>query len=264
MYLFSELQFIPLLLLFLLWSVGGWLMTLRWFDLEPYERGFIGFGMGMVVANWLGNFTARVLSMSIAFWAAAFLTLVLLWRYKDLREEQWFQAALVASAIPSLLSIFVEYSDNAGITATTRLLSNMFFMCRILAVPLVWLWLQDQAEWKRGITYAPGVVAMLGGVLLSAIEWIAIPRPVYGEFVSDMHVRFYEEYWDHLSPPSDLVFDPSPSRAPTLFDRQANSTIHWGVQQPCVNVLKTVEGAKLSHGELIPDFRRLADISGCK
>ena len=40
MYLFSELQIIPLLFLFLLWGTGGWLMTLRWFDLEPHERGF--------------------------------------------------------------------------------------------------------------------------------------------------------------------------------------------------------------------------------
>src|SRR6186713_2285834 len=75
MYLFNELQIIPLLLLLLLWGLGGWLMTLRWFDLELHERGFLGFGMGLVIANWLGNFTARYLPMSIAFWVAAFLTL---------------------------------------------------------------------------------------------------------------------------------------------------------------------------------------------
>ena len=231
------------------------------------------------------------------------LPLILIWGYKALREEQWFQAALVASAIPSLFSIFVQYSGNAGITATTRLLSNMFFLCRVLAVPLVWLWLQNKPDWMRGVTYALGAAALLGGVVLFAIELIAIPRPVYGEFVSDMDARFYEEYWDRLSPPSAWVLDPMSSRAPTLFGRQANSIVHWGVhqpeylallenpdpyklnsagyryvyadkeywklfaaqlEQPCVEVLKTVEGAKLSHGEFIPDFRRLADISQCK
>lgn len=231
------------------------------------------------------------------------LPLTLLWGYKVLREEQWFQAAFVASAIPSLLSIFVQYSGNAGITATTRLLSNLFLVCRVLAVPLVWLWLQNQAEWKRGVVYALGVAAMLGGLVLFAIELIAIPRPVYGVFVSDMDARFYEEYWDRLSPSSAWVFDPSSSRGPTVFGRQANSIVHWGVHQPeylalvenpdpyklnaagysyvyadkdywkfysaqldqsCVNVLRTVEGAKLSHGDFIPDFRQLADISECK
>jgi hypothetical protein len=230
------------------------------------------------------------------------LPLVLLWGYKALRDEQWLQAVLVASAIPSLLSIFVEYSGNAGITATTRLLSNMFFVCRVLAVPLVWLWLQDKAGWKRDIVYALGAATMLGGIVLFAIELIAIPRPVYGVFVSDMDARVYEEYWDRL-PPTAWVFDPFSSRGPTIFGRQANSIIHWGVhqpeylalvdnpepyqlhaagysyiyadkdywklyaaqlEQPCVNILRTVEGAKLSHDVFVPDFRQLADISGCK
>jgi hypothetical protein len=231
------------------------------------------------------------------------LPFIFRWGYQALHEEEWIQAALVASAFPSLLSIFVEYSGNAGITATTRLLSNMFFVCKVLAVPLVWLWLQNKAEWQRGLTYGLAAIAMLGGLLLFAIELIAIPRPVYGPFLSDMDARFYEEYWDRLSPPSAWVFDPVASRAPTLFARQANSILHWGVSQPeylalwenpdpyrlnaagydylyadkefwkvnsaqldqpCVNILKTVEGAKLSHGELIPDFRQLADISECK
>ncbi|HLO17031.1 MAG TPA: hypothetical protein VK206_19515, partial [Anaerolineales bacterium] len=76
MYLFSEFQIVPLLLLFLVWGVGGWLMTVRWFDLEPQERGLVGFGMGMMIANWMGNFLARLLPMSIAFWCAALLTLI--------------------------------------------------------------------------------------------------------------------------------------------------------------------------------------------
>src|SRR5512144_745896 len=77
MYLFNELQLLPLILLFLLWGVGGWLMTLRWFDLEPHARGLIGFGLGLVVANWLGNFLVRFLPMPAAFWLAAILTLAL-------------------------------------------------------------------------------------------------------------------------------------------------------------------------------------------
>jgi hypothetical protein len=231
------------------------------------------------------------------------LPLILIWGYNALCKERWLQAALVASAIPSLLSIFVQYSGNAGLTATTRLLSNTFFVCKVLAVPLVWLWLQNKAEWQKGLAYGLAAIAMLGGLLLFAIELIAIPRPVYGPFLSEMDARFYEEYWDRLSPPSAWVFDPVASRAPTLFARQANSILHWGVyqpeylalwenpdpyqlnaagydyvyadkefwkvyaaqlDQPCVKVLKTVEGSKLSHGELIPDFRRLVDISECK
>jgi hypothetical protein len=231
------------------------------------------------------------------------LPLALLWGYKALRAERWFQAALVASAIPSLLSVFVEYSGNAGVTATTRLLSNLFLVCKILAVPLVWLWLQDQAEWKRITAYGLGAMAVLGGLLLFALQLIAIPRPVYTEFITDMDARFYERYWDRLTPASAWVIDPLSSRAQTVFGRQAASMINWGVntpeylallenpdpyelnaagygyvyadkaywkqhdallEQPCVQILETVEGVERARGGLAPDFRRLADISACK
>jgi hypothetical protein len=231
------------------------------------------------------------------------LPLVLIWGYKAFREEKWFQAALVASAIPSLLSIFIEYAGNAGITATTRLLSNLFFVCKIFAVPLFWLWLQNQSEWKHYFAYGLGTTTVLAGFVLFAIQLIVIPRPVYTYFLTDMDARFYEDYWNRLMPPSAWVLDPDASRAPTLFGRQADSLINWGViapeyfalledpdpirskaagylyvyadkdywklhevqlNQPCVKVLKTVEGVKVAHGGLVPDFRRLADISECK
>jgi hypothetical protein len=44
-----------LLVFLLLLGVGGWLLTLRWFDLETHERSLIGFGIGLVIANWLGH-----------------------------------------------------------------------------------------------------------------------------------------------------------------------------------------------------------------
>ncbi|HLO16410.1 MAG TPA: hypothetical protein VK206_16380, partial [Anaerolineales bacterium] len=231
------------------------------------------------------------------------LPLVLIWGYKALREERWFQAALIASAIPSLFSVFIEYSGNAGITATTRLLSNLFFVCKILAVPLFWLWLQSQAEWKRNTIYGLGAMSILAGVMLFAIELIVIPRPVYSDFITDMDARFYKDYWNRLSPASAWILDPDSARAQTIFGRQADSLINWGVNtpeylallenpdpyrwnaagyhyvyadkdywkqyasqldQPCVRILKTVEGVKQLHGGSVPDFRQLADISQCK
>src|SRR5690349_25069006 len=90
MYLFSELQVIPLLFLFLLWGLGGWLMTLRWFDLEPHERGFVGFGLGLAVANWTSNVVVRVLPMPGAFWVAALLTLGLGFFSAWPLQREWF------------------------------------------------------------------------------------------------------------------------------------------------------------------------------
>ncbi|HSL28727.1 MAG TPA: hypothetical protein VK900_05955, partial [Anaerolineales bacterium] len=231
------------------------------------------------------------------------LPLVLLWGYKAFHEEQWFQAALVASTIPSLFSVLIEYSGNAGVTATTRLLSNLFFVCKVLAVPLVWSWLQKQPEWKHILAYTLGAVTVLSGTVLLALQLVAIPRPAYTDFITDMDARFYEKYWNRLSPPTAWVLDPRSSRAPTIFGRQAESLVNWGVNrpeyialledpdpyglnaagysyiyadkdywkqydaqlnQPCVIILDTVEGVKRARGGLAPDFRQLADISQCK
>lgn len=229
--------------------------------------------------------------------------LVLIWGYKALREEKWLQAALAAATIPSLLSIFIEYSGNADLTATARLLSIMLFMCKILWIPLVWLWLRSQPEWKHTLAHGLIAAAMFSGVVLFAIQLVGVPRPVYGYFLTDMDARFYERYWDRLSPASAWVLDPDASRAHTVFGRQADALVRWGVytpeyqalledpdpyqlnsagyqyiyadkeywkeygaqlNQPCVKIIETVEGVKESAAGSAPDYRQLADISACK
>ena len=49
MYLFSELNFLPLMLLLALWALGGWLLVSRIFDLPASERMWIGLGVGLTV-----------------------------------------------------------------------------------------------------------------------------------------------------------------------------------------------------------------------
>ena len=231
------------------------------------------------------------------------LPLVLRWGYAALQEQHWIHASLAAAAIPSLLSIFLEYSGNADITATTRLLWIMISLCKILGVPLVWLWLQNQAEWKHRLVQGLIAVSMFAGIVLFSIQLIAIPRPVYTVFVTDMDAAFYQKYWDRLSPPSAWVLDPISQRSATIFGRQSDALVGWGVSKPeyvallenpdpyqlsaagyryvyadkeywkqydaqleqaCVRVLETIEGVKVARSGAAPDFRRLADISECK
>ncbi len=77
MYLFSELNIIPVLLLLALWTVGGWLITARTFRLPANERGLVSLGVGLVTGIWLANWLARFLPPGLAFWGAALLTIVL-------------------------------------------------------------------------------------------------------------------------------------------------------------------------------------------
>ncbi len=77
MYLFSELNLLPLLLLLAIWTLGGWLMTARVIGLPAHERGLVSLGLGLLIGTWLANWLARFLPVTIAFWSAALLTVVL-------------------------------------------------------------------------------------------------------------------------------------------------------------------------------------------
>lgn len=77
MYLFSELDRIPLLLLLALWIAGGYLITARIFTLPARERGLVSLGIGMVLSTWFANVLARFMPTTLAFWGAALLTIVI-------------------------------------------------------------------------------------------------------------------------------------------------------------------------------------------
>ena len=106
MYLFSELELIPLIALLMLWAVGGYLITARAFDLStrwgqsgyPHERGLVSLGIGLTLGTWLANWLARFMPTTLAFWGAALLTVAigvaLAWPLKrDLFPKEAFQPA---------------------------------------------------------------------------------------------------------------------------------------------------------------------------
>jgi hypothetical protein len=75
MYLYHEVEWLPLLALLALWAAGGWLVAARLFDLEPGERSVVGFGLGLTLSTWLANLLVHVLPPTIATWGAATVTL---------------------------------------------------------------------------------------------------------------------------------------------------------------------------------------------
>ena len=77
MYLLTELNPLPLILLLTLWALGGWLMVSRIFDLTPSERPWIGLGVGLTVSTLLANGLARLMPTTSAFWLAALLMVAL-------------------------------------------------------------------------------------------------------------------------------------------------------------------------------------------
>ena len=230
------------------------------------------------------------------------LPLILAWSLRAIKKERWMEGAVAASVVVSGASVFVEYYGNAGITATTRLLFIFVTVCKLLAVPLLWVWLEKlKQDWVKYGAWGLVVLTVFGGIMLFGIQLTAVPRPVYSYFLTDIDARFEAAYWDSL-PEDAWVLDPDPHRAATVFGRPANALQNWGVPLPewealieggdpyaaqaagydfmyfdkdywkahssyletlCVDVVEKMDGEKFEHGGVVPDFRMLVRIDGC-
>lgn len=63
------------MLVSLIWALGGWLLAASLFNLAPRERGLIGLGLGVILANWSVNWLARFMPPLAAAWLSALLLL---------------------------------------------------------------------------------------------------------------------------------------------------------------------------------------------
>jgi hypothetical protein len=156
--------------------------------------------------------------------------LLLIWAWKSLRLEKWYEAALIAASLWSVPALFVVFTDRL-FTATPRLMSGWFFACILYAVPLLWVWARKRREALQIGVVIGGLVTTLAGLVLFGIQLVAIQRPIYATFISPLDAKMSQEYWDKL-PAKALVFDPSVFRAPTVFGRFTNSSPTWYLQSP--------------------------------
>jgi hypothetical protein len=144
-----------------------------------------------------------------------------------LHDEKWLEAAWVFSIIPSLLTIFVEYTGNAGPTALSRMTAHFLLILKIYAVPLLWRWAQARSETLKTTLLGWGLAACMSGLALFSLQIAAMPNPLYAEFLGNLDARMYEKHWGTLTPGA-LVFDSDPLRATTVLGLHTLSSINYG------------------------------------
>ena len=144
-----------------------------------------------------------------------------------IRDEKWLEAAWVFSMIPSLLTIFVEYTGNAGPTALSRMTAHFLLILKIYAAPLLWLWVKERSETLKIALLGWGLAACLSGLSLFGLQIAAMPNPVYAEYLDNLDAQMYEKHWGTL-PADALVFDPDPIRGTTVLGLHAISSNNYG------------------------------------
>jgi len=149
---------------------------------------------------------------------------------KAFRCGRWYEASFILGGLLSLGMLFVQYSGSTGVRNTSRLYTFVN-LCLVYSVPLVWIWVQRRAQAVKILAGILLGMTMLSGLVLFAVEMVAIPKPVESYFLNELDGRMFKYYWDKLEPGA-LIFDPSPSRAPTVFGRATDSSLTWFDEKP--------------------------------
>ena len=158
--------------------------------------------------------------------AAFILWAVFRYGWREAGRNRWFNAVFAATALFSLLMLFFTYSGEAGISATGRLYAGFLLAADLFVVPFTWVWIKYKADGFKAAALLAGFIAVLSGVILFAVQVIAIPKPVYSYFLRDLDVIVQKHYWNKLEPEA-IIFDASPVRAVTVFGRYSQSHKTW-------------------------------------
>jgi hypothetical protein len=153
--------------------------------------------------------------------AEAGLALILLpvaiiyWLRKLRRADRLPQALVVGAVISLLFPVFFRYGLDFDIT---RLVGASLWLGFTLAFPVLWLWLVNARQAYRiaaGVGYG---VAVLAGVVMLAVEFIAIPAVQTTYYLQYKESNFSKPYWDKLEKDAQIL-DSIPERAVLLFGR---------------------------------------------
>lgn len=154
------------------------------------------------------------------------LPLLLVWGFKMVRAQKWWEAGVAASAALGIFSLFVKYAGTAGQSASVRLLTTLVIPPAFYAVPLIWTWLMKKGNPTKAAVLVTGLATVFGGLVFFGIQLIAAQKPVLPLFITDLDVTIEKRHWNQL-PVGEMVFDPIPSRAVTIFGRGSDAYVAW-------------------------------------
>ena len=148
--------------------------------------------------------------------ALILLLLAIIYWLKNLRKTHRLPQALAAGSILSLLfPVFFRYGLDFDIT---RLVGASLWLSYALAFPILWLWLLNARQGYRLLAGAGYAVAIFAGLVMLAVELIAIPVVQTTYYLQYQESDFSKPYWNKLEKDTQIL-DAVPERSVLLFGR---------------------------------------------
>jgi hypothetical protein len=148
--------------------------------------------------------------------ALILLPLVIIYWLRKLRKADRLPQALAAGAVLSLLfPVFFRYGLDFDIT---RLAGATLWLSYALAFPILWMWLVKARHGYRLLAGLGYGVAVYAGLVLLAVELIAIPVVQTTYYIQYKESDISKPYWNRLEKDAQIL-DSNPERAVLLFGR---------------------------------------------
>jgi hypothetical protein len=140
---------------------------------------------------------------------------VIYWLGKLKHNDHLPQALAIGSVISFLFPVFFRYGLDFDIT---RLVGAALWLGLALAFPVLWLWLLKARQGFRILAGVGYGIAVFSGLVMLAVELIAIPIVQTTYYLQYQESDFSKPYWNKLENGAQIL-DSRPERAVLLFGR---------------------------------------------
>jgi hypothetical protein len=140
---------------------------------------------------------------------------ILYWSRKLRRSNRLPQGLAAGAVLSAAFPVFFRYGLDFDIT---RLVGAALWLSYALSFPLLWRWVVNARQSFRLLAGLGYGVAVYAGVVMLAVELIAIPAPQITYYIKNKEGKFARVYWNRLDKNAQIL-DSHPERAVALFGR---------------------------------------------
>lgn len=140
---------------------------------------------------------------------------ILYWSRKFRRSNRFPYGLAVGSVLSFAFAVFFRYGLDFDIT---RLVGASLWLSFALSFPLLWRWVLNSRQSFRLLAGVGYGVAVYAGVVMLAVELIAIPKPQITYYIRNKEAWFARSYWNRLEKDAQIL-DSHPERSVVLFGR---------------------------------------------